>query len=88
MLIHCPFCGPRDAHEFSPHGDATVTRPDPAAPDAADAFHDYVYMRDNPAGPREEWWYHGAGCRGWLKVTRNTVTHEITAVRAADEVSS
>ena len=31
----------------------------------------------------EELWYHGGGCRAWLKVRRNTVTHEIFSVEAA-----
>ena len=83
MLIDCPYCGARDAHEFSYRGDATGSRPDPAAPDAAGAFHDYVYLRDNPAGDHLEWWYHGSGCRGWLKLLRNTNTHEIKSVVAA-----
>ena len=44
------------------------------------AFHDYVYLRDNPAGPHRELWYHGSGCRAWLVVTRDTRTHAILAV--------
>lgn len=82
MLIDCPYCGPRDAHEFTCRGDAEQNRPDPSAPDAAERFHEYVYLRDNPAGENAEWWYHGAGCRSWLKLTRNTLTHEIAAVAA------
>jgi sarcosine oxidase subunit delta len=85
MRIPCPLCGERDAREFSYLGDASVTRPDPAGPDATRAFHDYVYLRDNPAGTLREYWYHGAGCHSWLVVTRNTRTHKISsAVRAAD----
>lgn len=83
MLIPCPFCGARDAHEFSYRGDASATRPDPTAENAVDRFHEYVYMRDNPAGDHQEWWYHGAGCRSWLKVTRDTTSHEIKSVIAA-----
>jgi len=83
MLINCPYCGARDSQEFSYKGDATGSRPDPAAPNAAEAFHDYVYLRDNPAGDHQEWWYHGSGCRQWLKVSRNTLTHAIAAVRLA-----
>ena len=37
--------------EFTYLGDATVRRPDPPAPDAEQAFHDYVYLRDNPSRP-------------------------------------
>ena len=68
MRLPCPYCGLRDAHEFSYLGDATPKRPDASAPDAADAFHDYVYLRDNPAGPMKELWYHSAGCRRWIVV--------------------
>ena len=48
-------------------------------------FFDAVYLRDNPAGPHEELWYHRSGCRSWLRVTRNTRTHEILAVAFAKE---
>ena len=83
MLIPCPFCGARDLSEFAYLGDATPTRPDPAAPDAMRAFHDYVYLRDNPAGPHREFWHHVAGCRSWLIVTRDTLSHEILAAEFA-----
>jgi methylglutamate dehydrogenase subunit B len=83
MRIPCPCCGSRDVQEFSYLGDANLRRPDPEAPEAA--FHDYVYLRDNTAGPHRELWYHGSGCRNWLVVTRNTVTHAISGVRFAKE---
>ncbi len=83
MLIPCPFCGLRDAQEFSYLGDAALTRPDPAGPDAAHAFHDYVYLRENPAGPHREYWHHLSGCRSWLVVTRDTLTHEVTSAELA-----
>jgi sarcosine oxidase subunit delta len=77
MRIPCPYCGERDAHEFAYLGDATVRRPDPAAADAEARFVEAVYLRDNPAGPHEELWYHAAGCRSWLRVRRDTRTHRI-----------
>ncbi len=80
MQIQCPYCGERDAHEFVYLGDATVTRPDPAASDAGQAFYEYVYLRDNRAGPHKELWYHSAGCHSWLVVTRDTRTHAIESV--------
>ncbi len=82
MRIPCPHCGARDLREFSYLGDATVTRPDPDAADAAERFFAYVYLRDNPAGPHDELWYHGAGCQAWLTVKRDTRTHEILDVRS------
>jgi len=42
-----------------------------------------IYLRDNPAGPNDELWYHASGCRSWLRVTRHTQTHEILAAAFA-----
>jgi methylglutamate dehydrogenase subunit B len=83
MRIQCPFCGERDVSEFAYLGDASFTRPDPHAADAQARFFEAVYLRDNPAGPHEELWYHASGCRGWLRVRRNTRTHEILGVELA-----
>lgn len=89
MRIACPFCGERESGEFTYLGDAKPKRPAIAAVDAtadaaeASAFYDYVYLRDNVAGQMSEYWYHGGGCRSWLIVERNTLSHEISAVRAA-----
>ena len=87
MRANCPYCGDRDVSEFHCHGAAGAARPAPGAADAVAQFTDYVYLRDNPAGTSEELWYHGFGCRGWLIVSRNTLTHEISAVRAAADAS-
>lgn len=93
MRIACPFCGERENGEFTYLGDAKPERPAMGAHDAmvasadpaaeAAAFYDYVYLRDNVAGQMSEYWYHGGGCRSWLIVERNTLSHEISAVRAA-----
>lgn len=85
MRIKCPHCGERGNEEFTYRGDADATRPDDLVP--GQAWMDYVYLRDNPAGPHRELWYHGAGCRRWLVVTRDMRTHEIHAVEAALSVS-
>ena len=81
MRINCTYCGSRDLSEFSYLGDATLTRPDPEVTDAGRAFYDFVYLRDNPAGPHRELWYHAQGCRAWLEVERDTRTHEIGSVK-------
>ena len=81
MRIACPFCGPRENGEFSYLGDAKPQRP--GADAGEQAVYEYVYLRDNVAGAMSEHWYHGGGCRAWLKVTRNTLTHEISAVEPA-----
>lgn len=81
MRITCPFCGERELGEFTYLGDAKPQRP--AADAGEDAVYDYVYLRDNIAGVMSEHWYHGGGCRALLKVTRNTLTHDISAVEPA-----
>jgi heterotetrameric sarcosine oxidase delta subunit len=75
LLIPCPWCGPRAQIEFTYGGDATIRLP--AADASAAAWAEYVYLRDNPAGPHEELWHHSAGCRMWIRVRRETLTHEI-----------
>jgi methylglutamate dehydrogenase subunit B len=87
MRIACPHCGIRDVREFAYLGDATVMRPDAGAPDALARFIDYVYLRDNPAGPHRELWQHVSGCRAWLVVTRDTRTHAILRVELARDVA-
>ncbi|MBI4183190.1 MAG: sarcosine oxidase subunit delta [Proteobacteria bacterium] len=79
LLIRCPHCGPRNQDEFAYGGDATVKRPaDPAS--ASDSeWHAYIYVRDNPRGPHEELWHHAAGCRRWIRVRRDTLSHRILA---------
>jgi heterotetrameric sarcosine oxidase delta subunit len=88
MRIPCPHCGTRDVREFAYLGDATVQRPDAAAADALERFAAYVYLRDNPAGVHRELWYHGSGCQAWLTVTRDTLTHAISAVTTAVPAAS
>jgi methylglutamate dehydrogenase subunit B len=82
LFITCPFCGPRDHVEFVYGGDATLTRPDPTTASDAD-WADYIYLRDNPKGPHLEYWQHLAGCRAWLTVRRDTLTHKITMTSPA-----
>jgi sarcosine oxidase subunit delta len=78
MRIACPHCGERGNEEFSFLGAADVKRP--AADQALEAWHEYVYQRENPAGSYKELWHHLNGCRRWLVVTRDTRTHAIASV--------
>ncbi len=88
MIINHPLLGPRDAAEFVYLGDASlIDRPDWQSDTAADDFHEYQYLRDNPAGETRELWFHEQGDRSWLVVTRNTLTHEITKVELARDVA-
>ena len=83
MRIRCPFCGERDSSEFTYAG-AAIGRP--AAFDGTDtpeSLFEAVYIRENPAGPNQELWYHVFGCRSWLQVTRDTRTHEVIASHLA-----
>jgi sarcosine oxidase subunit delta len=78
VIIPCPFCGDRDLSEFIRRGE--VPTPRPQLEDGTDAFVEHVYVRTNPAGVTEEYWYHEAGCRQWQVVRRDTRTHVIEAV--------
>lgn len=85
MRLPCPLCGERDRREFYYQGEAvTLHRP---ATDAGDNEWDaYLHLRENPAGETQDLWFHEAGCGAWLRVTRNTVTHEILKAELASEV--
>lgn len=88
MIIPHPLLGPRDAAEFVYKGDASlINRPDGMAENVDVNFHDYTYLRDNPAGVHRELWYHEQGDRAWLVVTRNTLTHEILSAELARDVA-
>jgi heterotetrameric sarcosine oxidase delta subunit len=77
MRIPCPYCGLRDLSEFVSIGEARGRRPDPNTAEAQRQFVEHVYRRDNLAGPGGELWYHALGCRSWLRIVRDTRTHQI-----------
>jgi heterotetrameric sarcosine oxidase delta subunit len=82
MRLPCPYCGSRGNDEFIYLGSADPVRP--ASHDAlAEAWTDYVFLRDNPAGANRELWHHTYGCRAWLIVTRDTRTHEVLSAEPA-----
>ena len=84
LRIPCPYCGVRDHTEFSYGGDATVIMP-PIELEDTEAWFDYVYLRDNPRGAHREYWQHTNGCRQWLVVERDTLSHVICGARPARE---
>jgi heterotetrameric sarcosine oxidase delta subunit len=81
LRINCPFCGERDHSEFTYGGDAAVVYPALDAP--LEAWIDAVYVRRNPKGPHRERWQHSDGCRLWLIIGRDTLSHAITSVTPA-----
>ncbi len=81
IRIPCPFCGERDHSEFAYGGDGSITYPALDAP-AAD-WHEAVFQRQNICGMQLETWQHVSGCRMWLLVERDTMSHEIRSVRPA-----
>ena len=45
----------------------------------------FVYNRKSLRGKHLELWQHLSGCRQWIKVERDTATHEIFNTYKADE---
>ena len=84
QLFPCPFCGPRDQSEFT-YGREVA--PIPALDASRDEWERYVFLRDNPAGPHREWWHHNLGCRQWLVIERDTLTHAVISAVPGTEVS-
>ena len=78
MKINCPCCGVRSIEEFSYLGDATLQRPETGGSKPTEEWVGYVYLRDNPRGAHHEYWHHVGGCRAWLVVGRDTLTHDIS----------
>ncbi len=81
IRINCPFCGERDHSEFSYGGDGSIVYPALDAP--LEAWVEAVFQRENIRGVQTESWQHVSGCRQWLLVERDTMTHEIHSVRAS-----
>lgn len=79
MRLPCPFCGLRDEAEFTYEGDATVRYPSVEAD--AEAWHEAVFLREQPRGRAQELWRHSHGCRALLVIDRDNVTHEVHSVR-------
>lgn len=76
LRITCPNCGARDYTEFRYGGDAGKRRPAHASRDPA-AWHDYVFLFDNPKGSHREYWQHVLGCRQWIVLARDTATNAV-----------
>lgn len=72
LNIPCPFCGERPYTEFTFGGELRPTD----SPDLESDF-DRVYHRANVAGEQQERWFHAAGCRRWMTLTRDTVRNVV-----------
>ena len=83
IRINCPFCGERDHSEFTYGKDASIVYPDLDA--ALDEWVAAVFERENRDGVQFETWHHVNGCRMWIVVERDTVSHEIHSVRPAHQ---
>lgn len=88
QLIPCPNCGPREETEF--HYGAAAGVEYPAHPEALDdaEWGDYLFFRPNPKGVLAERWYHGAGCRRWFSIDRDTRTYAFTSAPRPSGVTS
>ena len=72
--------------EFTYGGDAINKYPGLSEAVSAAQYYEHVYLRDNPCGEHLEYWHHVNGCRQWIKVKRDTLTHAISAIGAADKL--
>ena len=89
--IRCPNCGPRPASEFG-YGGEVRPAADPALTEREEI--ERLWLRRNVAGPQRERWFHTAGCRRYLTLTRDTRDNAIlvepgaTDDRTGDETTT
>lgn len=82
MRLICPHCGTRDRREFTCQGAALAA--DRPGGDWSEAWDRYLHLRENPAGPASELWYHQP-CGTWIEMRRDTLTHAVHGSRLASE---
>ena len=70
----------RDQSEFT-YGREVA--PVPALDAGAADWQRFIFERDNPCGAHAEWWHHNNGCRQWLEIVRDTMTHEVLRIKVA-----
>jgi len=76
FYIRCPNCGPRPCSEFSYNGEVRPLE-DPDASEADEVSR--LWLRRNASGPQRERWFHTAGCRRFVTITRDTRTNIVLA---------
>ena len=79
MQVNCPHCGPRAQVEFTYERTVDSVVPIEVTPDEA---MKRLFTRENPRGVDDEIWRHTFGCRAWMILHRNRLTHAIENVRA------
>jgi heterotetrameric sarcosine oxidase delta subunit len=82
--IDCPNCGSRSYHEFVFGGEVRKQGPQPSD----DEDYRRTWLRANVAGVEQELWYHAAGCKRWLEITRDTRTNGIVTEKQERETDS
>ncbi len=76
LILHCPYCGvDAEETELAPGGEAHLKRFGPGS--SEEAFHDYLFARENPRGVHFERWRHAHGCGKWFHAARATDTLEV-----------
>ncbi|MFP4406004.1 sarcosine oxidase subunit delta [Rhodosalinus sp.] len=76
LLLTCPYCHvAAEETELHPGGEAHLARVGPEGSD--EAFHAYLFERENPRGVHFERWRHAMGCGKWFHAARCTVTLEV-----------
>ncbi len=80
QLIPCPWCGPRAHVEFRYHGDAAAL-PGDWMRESAEEHWQRTWLRANHIGVHDELWQHVDGCRGWISVARDNLTHAVHGSR-------
>jgi heterotetrameric sarcosine oxidase delta subunit len=75
LRIRCPNCGSRPYTEFWYFGEVRLAVGD----ETAEQDFERVWMRDNTAGLQTERWFHYAGCRRCITLSRDTTNNRIDA---------
>ncbi len=76
QIFPCPFCGPREEHEFLFAAEAGKVRPEPAESVSDAEWAAYLYHNEAPRGRANEVWYH-LTCGAYFLMERDTVTRQI-----------
>jgi sarcosine oxidase subunit delta len=84
--IDCPWCGERPQIEFTYYRDAEAVPRAPEQDQDTDSQLRRIYLRKNHIGFHFEIWQHEMGCRQWVRVLRNNLTHEIADCEPASTI--